>query len=252
MTIFDIIDMEIKHYSLFSKQKKRLSGMILYDDQQKDKYGHNFMMLNEKRIELSELKHYEKVQCKNGFVKFRLEHQASLDYKFLESYQVSKLAYFYARVKDLNVRSLKDAHIHIIDPFGDDQFFDFMYQEDLPYGTSYAIGNIKRQRDTLKAQLNDYFYLGLVYEGTYIGHLNAHIQGIRAKIDEFYVIDAYQKQGYGTALMSFMLNHLSLKGVEEVYLVTDLADTAQALYVKYGFKMVGTFKEYQKFFEVAK
>jgi ribosomal protein S18 acetylase RimI-like enzyme len=127
-----------------------------------------------------------------------------------------------------------------------------MYQEDLPFGTSYAIGNIKRQRDILKEHLKDYFYLGLTHEETYIGHLNAHIQGTRAKIDEFYVIDQYQKQGYGSAMMSFMLKHLENKGVDEVYLVTDLADTAQSLYVKYGFKLMGTFKEYQKSFDITK
>ncbi|PKK93544.1 MAG: hypothetical protein CVV61_04160, partial [Tenericutes bacterium HGW-Tenericutes-6] len=86
----------------------------------------------------------------------------------------------------------------------------------------------------------------------YIGHLNVHIQNDRAKIDEFYVKEDYQKQGYGTALMSFMIETLKRKKIEEVYLVTDLADTAKELYVKYGFKLTGTFKEYQKHFDNAK
>ncbi len=252
MTLEDIIDMEIKYISLFSRKKKRASGIILYDDKQKDKYAHNLMFLNQQVIEISELKQYEKTQSKQGFVKFRLEHQDRLDFQFLSSYQMSTFGYFSSHINHLHLNANKDADIKIIDPSADDLFFEFMYEEDLPFGVSYAEGNVQRQKEILKAHQKDYFYLGLKYQDTYIGHLNVHIQNDRAKIDEFYVKEDYQKQGYGTALMSFMIETLKRKKIEEVYLVTDLADTAKELYVKYGFKLTGTFKEYQKHFDNAK
>lgn len=81
-----------------------------------------------------------------------------------------------------------------------------------------------------------------------VGSSHAFIHDTFAKIDEFYVAEAHQKQGYGSALMSDMVRRLTQVGITDVYLVTDLEDTAQALYRKMGYQFAGSFKQYQKIY----
>jgi spore maturation protein CgeE len=82
-----------------------------------------------------------------------------------------------------------------------------------------------------------------------IGHLNAHVEGDYAKIDDFSIVDSHQKKGFGTALMKAMLDELKKLHVKEVYLVTDLADTAKELYERMGYKQTGIFYHYIKMFK---
>lgn len=77
-----------------------------------------------------------------------------------------------------------------------------------------------------------------------IGHINGTIFNDYAKIDELYVLEDYQRQGYGISLFLSLINILKNKGVEYIYLVTNLDDSAKDLYIKYGFRLLEGFYQY--------
>ena len=248
MNLDYILKMEIKYLSLFSNQKQMTGGIRFQDDQQKDKYSHNLMMLHKDKVSLSELIDYEQKQCVEGFVNFRFEDTTDVSYQFLETYKKSIYGYYAAKIDELNIQVKNQADIKRVDPFNSNDFFEFLHQEDLEFGLSYAIGNVQRQKEVLQENQHRYIFLRLLHEQKVIGHINTFIDGNTAKIDEFYVIEDYQKKGFGSALMFQIIDLLKTNKVENVYLVTDLEDTAKQLYERYGFKLVGTYKQYQKMF----
>lgn len=246
MNLQDIIQMEINYVSLFSKATETSSGFIFQDDHQTDKYYHNYFHVTLPISNLDDIQSYIQNHEPYGFVVVRIEEPIDSQNLF-DDYEMSHNGYFYAKLMDLN---LKETSIEptLVNPNDDQSFFDFMYDEDLQFGTSYAIGNVKRQKEVLTQNTNHYFYIQVKEADQVIGHLNGFLAGKLAKIDDFYVKETYQKQGYGSALMLDMVRRLSEKGVTDVYLVTDLAGTAQHLYRKMGFTQVGSFKQYQKIY----
>ena len=250
MTRERIFDMEIKYVSLFSRKEKIKSGFIFKDDQQKDKYFHNFLMIYQDNFDTNEIKLYEKEKQTDGFVIYRFEEINHLDLTWLSEYHKETYGYFFSAINDLSITPNANCHIEMVDPTIDDIFFDFMYQEDLEYGISYAKNNIIRQKEVMIKNREQYVYIKLIVDGKIIGHLNAFVSHEMAKIDEFYVKNEYQRRGYGTAMMDYMIKLLKKREVKEVYLVTDLGDTAKDLYVKYGFILKGQFEQYKKSFPV--
>lgn len=246
--MMDILKTEMAYLSMFSKNHQVSCGTIFYDLDQPDKYMHNFMMIHKQKIDDDELKHYEKNHQKKGFVIFRFEDETDKAYAFFNDYKKSTYGYYQANINSLSLPLARPYEIAVVDPNNDLDFFDFMYQEDLEFGINYAIGNIKKQKDVLIKESDRFFYLFVKNDDQIIGHINAFIEGSHAKIDEFYVAKSYQKKGYGTALMAKMIEILKEKQMTDVYLVTNLEDTAQTLYERYGFTLTGHYLQYQKMF----
>jgi len=249
MNFKDILKMEIDSISLFSKKTVTPSGAIFYDERLADKYFHNYFLVTNEIKDTSDLIAYELEHKNKGFVIFRFEGVDTSHLEYLKDYKEETYGYYVANIADLHFASPNVCDIEIVDPKSDDAFFQFMYQDSLPFGEGYARGNAKRHQEVLIEHKPHFFYLKLTHEHQIIGHINAYIQGSVAKIDEYYVKEDYQKQGFGTALMSNMIDKLKKQSVKEVYLVTDLEDTAKDLYVRMGYKHVGTFKQYQKMFK---
>lgn len=248
LTKQNIVEMEKKYVSLFSEKTFLPSCIVFRDDQQTDKYFHNFLMIHQDGYDINDLMTYEDRKKQDGFVIYRSEDVNLQDVSFLHDYQVETYGYYAGNIDDLTVIPKTTCDIEMVHPNQDPLFFDFMYQEDLQYGKSYAVNNVKRQKEVLINHADHYFYIKAMLNQKVIGHFNAFIDGNIAKVDEFYVQETYQKQGFGTSLMAYMLNELKSRGIEAIYLVTNLEDTAKDLYVKYGFKQVGQFKQYQKIF----
>ena len=246
MNLNEIIKTEMCYVSLFSKRIATKSGYVFYDASQKDKYAHNFMMLLRNPITIEELSEYEQKQKENGFVIYRLENDLHIktDYNEVEEY-----GYFTAPIDQLKIKKDKFCDISLLDPH-DDLFYEFMYQEDLEFGEPYAKGNIKRQKEVLLQHKDQFFYIKVMVGHEIVGNLNAFIDGKYAKIDEFYVKEQFQRQGIGSALMSYMINLLKSKGITDVYLVTNMRDTAKELYKRMGYIQKGSYVQYKKEFQM--
>lgn len=59
------------------------------------------------------------------------------------------------------------------------------------------------------------------------------------KLEDFDILEKYQRKGYGTSMLKRLLKIAHEKGIEIAYLIADCDDTAKEMYKKCGFKHVG-------------
>jgi ribosomal protein S18 acetylase RimI-like enzyme len=247
-----IIALEMNYVKLFTTVEVFPFGYAFSDPRQPDKYYHNYLHILNNRYSLKDLNFYYMNASKNGFVVYRIEQDVDMTHNpVLSGYMKSHHAYYAHQIHAIHIDEPRQSTIHQVNVDQDDEFFDFLYHEDLLFGEAYAQGNAKRQKEVLKASDN-YIYFYLEHEQQVIGHINCYIENNHAKIDEFYITETYQKQGFGSALMAHMINYLKSKQVTEVYLVTDLEDTAKSLYERWGFQLVSTFYFFRKMIEEKK
>ena len=249
MNIIQLIETEISYVSQFSVIDRYDTYLIAHDDFQKDKYFHNFMMIFDECINEDELKAYENKQLAEGFVIFRFESMNQRAYPLLENYTLETYGYFHAPIDNLAFSNQVPCQIKVVDPRNDEAFFDFLYQEDIVYGEAYAKSNASRLNQVLTQNQSNFFYMKLEVDQKMIGHVNATVCGAVAKIDEFQIKKSHQRKGYGSALMSAMVQTLKERNIRDVYLVTDMDDTAKDLYVRYGFTHLHSYRQYFKPFK---
>jgi len=76
-------------------------------------------------------------------------------------------------------------------------------------------------------------------DGQPVGSCSMYIHGGTAKIEDFAVSPAYQRKGFGTALLKALFEIALAQHVILFYLETDEDDTAKDMYQKIGFVKVG-------------
>lgn len=72
-----------------------------------------------------------------------------------------------------------------------------------------------------------------------IGNCELFIDKDIAKLEDFDIVQSYQKQGFGTSFLSHLLTIAHHK-VDTLYLVTDDEETAKEIYYKCGFEKAGS------------
>lgn len=76
-----------------------------------------------------------------------------------------------------------------------------------------------------------------------VGNCELMISKDLAKIEDFDVLDIYQRQGYGSQILRALLEVCHERQIPMAYLVTDSDDTAKDMYVKTGFRLIGGRRE---------
>lgn len=76
------------------------------------------------------------------------------------------------------------------------------------------------------------------YDGKPIGSCDLFIDNGTAKIEEFTVLPACQRQGFGTTILKYLIDTALFKGVDTIYLTADEDDTPKEMYLKFGFVKV--------------
>ena len=82
-----------------------------------------------------------------------------------------------------------------------------------------------------------------------IGFVSSFTYKDAAKIEDFVIMDEYQRKGYGSCLFSYVIEELKKKGIHDIYLVADLEDTPKVMYAKMGFTEVGRGYQVREVFE---
>ncbi|MFA7118238.1 MAG: GNAT family N-acetyltransferase [Sphaerochaetaceae bacterium] len=77
------------------------------------------------------------------------------------------------------------------------------------------------------------------HQGKAIGKCELFLHEGSAKIEELVILDAFQRQGYGSFLLKFIINHARTQKVSCIYLVADEDDTPRQMYLRYGFEKIG-------------
>lgn len=72
-----------------------------------------------------------------------------------------------------------------------------------------------------------------------IGNVEVLIHDGIAKIEDFDIVEQYQRKGFGTAMLKHLLKQAEKSGVSIAYLITDASDTAKEMYEKCNFTKIG-------------
>lgn len=72
-----------------------------------------------------------------------------------------------------------------------------------------------------------------------VGTCEMFIKDKIAKIEDFGILEEYQRSGYGTTMIKYMLMEANKNGVDSAYIVTESNDTAKYMYSKCGFSKIG-------------
>lgn len=75
----------------------------------------------------------------------------------------------------------------------------------------------------------------LYYFGEPIGRCDLFVHENTAKLEDFSVVEKYQRKGFGTLILQSLKNIAFDLGCKELYLVTSEMDTAKSMYLKNGF-----------------
>lgn len=111
---------------------------------------------------------------------------------------------------------------------------DIHYEEAKQWGESYALSKRemlkKDYRDQRKQQI-----IALV-DGEIVGSVDIIVRDQTAEIDNFFVLTAFQRQGIGSQIQQFVMQHYAEK---TIILVADGEDTPKDMYVKQGYRFIG-------------
>ncbi|GKX66073.1 GNAT family N-acetyltransferase [Inconstantimicrobium mannanitabidum] len=103
----------------------------------------------------------------------------------------------------------------------------------------FACKRILRKSEVFK-KLDSNLDLYVCYDnGIAIGDCELMINNEISKIEDFDIIKQYQRKGFGTSVLKYLLQESKEKNVEFAYLITNSAGTAKDMYKKCGFKKAG-------------
>lgn len=225
--------------SLFNFENKYLNEFtnieyfddyILYnDDIQKDKYSYNFYFIKNKNKVKSLIKKLSK-ENKRSFLDF--DSNFLMD-EYLPDFEKSH------EIRMFNFASLvkldyRIGDIRILDNSNKDLFLNLLFNDELEYGESYATNNSKRIVDICLN--NDKFDLyGIFDKDKIVGSIHVYKNNDMAKLEDFFIIDEYQKKGYGISLLTKVIDILKKEGIYHLTITADFDDTPKKIYEKLGF-----------------
>lgn len=243
-----ILETELKYIRCFSDYIEEQKWITLKDNKLVDMYMHNFIFLKE-LMKKNELKIF--IENKLGEAHRNNEKylHIMMDYgiqehdlkEIIPGPEITKYCYMSITPKDFNKLKIKsDCFVRKADTFEilrDGNLADIQANK-ATMGEDFARKRIERKTEEYKNNPNLDLYV--CYKGDVpIGKAELLIEDGIAKIEDFDIIEGYQKQGYGTSLLRKLLEASLCKNVDIAYLITDYYDTAKDMYEKCGFSICG-------------
>lgn len=220
------------------------------DDDLKDMYDYNCILINKSvnprhvyEIIENEKKHRKAIG--SDFCRIFTEDKPCFE-DFDKSYRDIEIEhngyYVYKAMVKPDWKSLNNCKINKVDNSDAAQdFIDKSVVDNDPGNHGYNDFCLKRAKHHVdvymdeKKPLNCYL---CYYDNIPAGHCELMIKDGIAKIEDFMVLDKYQRRGIGRTIMNYLLNKALDAGVELIYLVADEDDTPKEMYINMGFEKV--------------
>lgn len=232
----------------FAQSKEDGSVIRFWDDRLTDMHCHNFTLIRDNlgQTELIELIRQE-IDLRrgdgNGFL--QVETNFAIDEEVMQALpikpEVTVLDYMaiptreYINLPDRENTSVKKAI--------DRQILQDAVAADTE-SNAPAMGEFAHRRAARKAEVygdsgNPVHVYVCYFNGKPIGKCELLLGDGIAKIEDFDIMEVYQRKGFGTAVLKQLLQDANKAGVDMSYLITDSEDTAKDMYSKCGFKKYG-------------
>lgn len=247
--INNIYKMEVQYIKLFCEYEDLGDYYRFYDNHIKDMYSHNFIYIKE-HVNVKDIPSiiqqeilYRKSQgmkflrvMVQGAIEQAVFDQVSVahDVEIFDYFGISSEQYTSIRPREgASVKLCSDVkeseHGRLVDIAAN---YRHMTLE-------FAIRRIDRKYRVYSDQGNA-LDLYVCYDGEEpVGNCELLVGDELAKIEDFDILDIYQRKGFGSHMIRSLLHKCYEKGIENAYLVTDHGDTAQEMYEKVGFQRVG-------------
>ena len=222
-------EVEEAYILTFCKREVHEDYIYYHDDELKTKYYHNYYVCKNDDNVMGKLYH------RKSFVQFDLEHPYTGKLKFSDyEYEIE----YHSSIYGLHVLRNNTYRVEKLKESDSSWAYEYFYKDTLKYGEEYSKENTKRILDVcLKEKRIDYYF---VYDiNKPVGFIEVFQYKDAAKLENFSVLEEYQKKGYGSCLFNHVLNELKRMGIKDIYLTADDHDTPKVMYERMGFTMVG-------------
>lgn len=106
-------------------------------------------------------------------------------------------------------------------------------------GTDFARRRVYRKSEIYEKPNSNLDLYVCYYNGIAVGNCELMIHNDIAKIEDFDILEDYQRKGFGTSILKHLLNEATKHNIKLAYLITGSEDTAKEMYKKCGFKKAG-------------
>jgi len=240
---------EIVYVKKFTENYEDGEIIRFYDNNLPDMYMHNFTLIKNSvskekftKVILAELE--RRKSEKAGFL--RIEFNFSITDDFINDLpaivEVSKYDYMYIDPKI--IYSLTGKEGCVIKKALSDSVLKEGIEVDIlanqsAMGAVFAEKRIHRKAEVYTQSDSNLNLYVCYYNGKPVGNCEFMVSDGIAKIEDFDILDKYQRKGFGTAVVKHLLEVAKAEGAYLVYLITDSGDTAKEMYIKCGFKKLG-------------
>jgi spore maturation protein CgeE len=107
-------------------------------------------------------------------------------------------------------------------------------------GEDFAKKRIDRKKLVYEDPLRQLDLYVCYHNDVPIGNCELLMVDTVGKIEDFDIIEAYQRKGYGTSLLNFVMDEAIVAGADYIYLLTDAEDTVKDMYKKCGLEILLT------------
>ncbi|WP_346961883.1 GNAT family N-acetyltransferase [Clostridium sp.] len=243
-----ILENELKYIKCFSDYVEQQKFIKFIDHNLLDMYMHNFIFLKE-LMETDELRSFienklgEMQKSNNEHLHIMMDYGVKWDEvkNLIQEPEITEYCFMAIEPKDFDELKIKDDCIALkadtLEILNDGYKADVQANK-VAMGEEFAIKRSKRKMEVYKD--NPDLNLYVCYKGKEpIGKCELFIKDGIAKIEDFDIIEEYQKQGYGTSILHKLLEESLNAGADIAYLITDNFDTAKDMYKKCGFSKYG-------------
>jgi spore maturation protein CgeE len=243
-----ILDCEIEYTKCFSEFSENDSVIRLHDEQLKDMYCHNYTCMKKSFSEnelirvikdgislaLSENKGFCNIYLYSGVTSLllsSLKYKPRISVKGFYSFDISN----FSKLKSLPSCTIKQVTTQ---QMVEDILYSDLQHDEETLGKDFCTRRCYRRGKVYVSDkgVNSY----ICYDNNAVmGTCDLFIDNGIAKIEDFSVVPKYQRQGYGTTILRFLIDLALNENCHTIYLVTDEDDTAKEMYQKIGFSKIG-------------
>lgn len=105
--------------------------------------------------------------------------------------------------------------------------------------SGFATRKSIRKREVFCEPSKQLFSYLCYHQGRAIGKCELYLKDGYAKIEDFDVLERYQRRGFGTAVLNKIITDALESGAEHIYLIAAKDDTPKDMYRKLGFAVIG-------------
>jgi GNAT superfamily N-acetyltransferase len=234
---------EMSYIEMFSSKIDKPYGAMFEDTNQRDKHMHNILFVYKNAITPKDIQDYLDDTEQYGFSNIVFNGIDVPKHINKKLYQISPYGYYGCEMSEISIMPKREISLYKVDPKSDQDIFEFIFNDDQQFGVEYAKNNHLRLKEVLLKNHHRFHYYKLIHEGKMIGHINVYYYEDIAKIDDFYILEPYQRQGFGISMLSKIMDILKERHIKYVYLITNELEEAKYIYQSIGMKKVSFYHE---------